>query len=341
MALRLGPIQIQWYAIMYLIGFAGAYLLLRLRLRHEPFASTRNPAPWRRQDLEDILLACMIGVVVGGRLGYCLLYKPGHYLTHPLEIFAVWQGGMSFHGGAIGVAIGLILFAVRGRRPILQVTDLLVPAAPFGLACGRFGNFINGELWGRPADPNLPWSMIFDKVDQVPRHPSPLYEMLLEGVLLFAVLWLYARGRTGGADRGRGRPQGRTSGLFLIGYGLARSFAELFREPDDFLGLFGGVSMGQLLSLPMIVIGLLLWFLGPRTARPEPEDEVESDVEGGASSGDADTGTDGDDEPGATPSTAPAAGPAKRSGSTAVSLTREGVSGARGGGAGAGGTSRD
>lgn len=341
MALRLGPIQIQWYAIMYLIGFAGAYVLLRLRLRHEPFASTRNPAPWRRQDLEDILLACMIGVVVGGRLGYCLLYKPGHYLTHPLEIFAVWQGGMSFHGGAIGVAIGLIVFALRSRRPILQVTDLLVPAAPFGLACGRFGNFINGELWGRPADPNLPWSMIFDKVDQVPRHPSPLYELLLEGVLLLVVLWLYARGSGSGgsAGRRRGRPQGRTSGLFLIGYGVARSFAELFREPDDFLGLFGGVSMGQLLSLPMIAIGLLLWFLGPRTTRPEPEIGQDGDADSTDSKPDADdaddaeTGRDGD--------TPTAAGRVKRTGSTAVSLTREDGSAARDGAAEAGDTPRD
>lgn len=300
-ALRLGPIHIQWYAIMYLIGFAGAYLLLRLRLRHQPFVSTKNPAPWRRQDLEDILLLCMIGVVVGGRLGYCLFYKPSHYLANPLEIFAVWQGGMSFHGGAIGVAIGLIAFALRSKRPILQVTDLLVPAAPFGLACGRFGNFINGELWGRPADPNLPWAMVFDKVDQVPRHPSPLYELLLEGVLLFIVLWLYARGPGRG---GRGRPQGRTSGLFLIGYGVARSFAELFREPDDFLGLFGGVSMGQLLSLPMIVVGLLLWFLGPRTTRPEPDEAA------------ADSGSGDEDDAGGD-STTP-----RRSGSTAVDRSR-------------------
>ncbi|MFX4274037.1 prolipoprotein diacylglyceryl transferase [Propionibacteriaceae bacterium Y1685] len=261
-ALRLGPIHIQWYAVMYLIGFAIGYLLLRRRLHHEPFASTQNPAPWRRTDIEDILVLCVLGVVVGGRLGYCLFYKPGFYLTHPLEIFAVWQGGMSFHGGAIGVALALVGFALRRRRPILQVTDLLVPAAPIGLACGRFGNFINGELWGRPADPSLPWSMIFGRVDNVPRHPSPLYEMLLEGLLLFVVLWLYAR---------KNRPRGRTSGLFLIGYGVARSVAELFREPDDFLGLFGGVSMGQLLSAPMILGGLLLWFLGPRTDQTQTD----------------------------------------------------------------------
>ncbi|MGD7788811.1 prolipoprotein diacylglyceryl transferase [Propionibacteriaceae bacterium Y1700] len=261
-ALRLGPIHIQWYAVMYLIGFAIGYLLLRRRLHHEPFASTQTPAPWRRSDIEDILVLCVLGVVVGGRLGYCLFYKPGFYLTHPLEIFAVWQGGMSFHGGAIGVALALVGFALRRRRPILQVTDLLVPAAPIGLACGRFGNFINGELWGRPADPSLPWSMIFGRVDNVPRHPSPLYEMLLEGLLLFVVLWLYAR---------KNRPRGRTSGLFLIGYGVARSVAELFREPDDFLGLFGGVSMGQLLSAPMILGGLLLWFLGPRTDQTQTD----------------------------------------------------------------------
>lgn len=293
-ALRLGPIQIQWYAITYLIGFAGAYLLLRLRLRHEPFRSIRTPGPWRRQDLEDILLLCMIGVIVGGRLGYCFLYKPGHYLSHPLEIFAVWQGGMSFHGGAFGVALGLIFFAVRSKRPILQVTDLLVPAAPFGLACGRFGNFINGELWGRPADPSLPWSMIFGRVDNVPRHPSPLYEMLLEGVLLLIVLWLYARKR---------RPRGRTTALFLIGYGVARSIAELFREPDDFLGLFGALSMGQLLSFPMILVGVALWFLGPRTERTESE-ASDSELE--------------------TSGTEPGAG--RRTGSTAVSMRREGRS---------------
>nr|WP_231980318.1 prolipoprotein diacylglyceryl transferase [Tessaracoccus coleopterorum] len=173
--------KIHWYAIMYLLAFALAYFLMIRRLRHEPFRSITRPEPWTKTDVEDILLGAILGVLIGGRLGYCLFYQPAHYLTNPLDILKVWDGGMSFHGGAIGVALGLAWYAWKKKRPFLQVADFLVPAAPIGLAAGRFGNFINGELWGREAPAGLPWAMIFPTGGDVPRHPSQLYQMLLEG----------------------------------------------------------------------------------------------------------------------------------------------------------------
>lgn len=250
-AIRIGPLQIHWYALMYLLGFAVGYLLLRVRIRQQPYARVTQPRKWTPDDIDEIIISIIIGVVAGGRLGYCLFYQPMYYLTHPLEILYVWQGGMSFHGGVLGVVIALAIYAWRRKRPFLEVTDLMVPAIAPGLAFGRFGNFINGELWGRPADPSLPWAMIFQTGGPVPRHPSQLYEMLLEGVLLFILLWLYAR---------RERAQGQISAAFLIGYGGLRFLAEFFREPDDFLGLLGfGLSMGQWLSLPMFVLGVIGW----------------------------------------------------------------------------------
>jgi phosphatidylglycerol:prolipoprotein diacylglycerol transferase len=245
-------LAIHWYGIMYLVAFALFYLLAtRGRLRHEPFASITQPAPWRRSDIEDLLFWCVIGVVVGGRLGYCLFYKPGYYAMHPLEIFYITKGGMSFHGGMLGPIAAAALWAHRRGRPWLQVTDLGAPCVPLGLASGRVGNFINGELWGRVADPSLPWAMVFRGAGDAPRHPSQIYQFLLEGVLLFALLWLYAR---------RPRRMGQVSGAFLVGYGVLRFIAEYFREPDDFLGLLAlNLSMGQWLCLPMIVAGIALW----------------------------------------------------------------------------------
>ena len=195
----------------------------------------------------------MLGVILGGRLGQVLFYEPGYYLAHPFEILAVWKGGMSFHGGLLGVLIAMGLYARKTRRTWLDITDFIAPLVPLGLASGRIGNFINGELWGRVADPALPWAMIFPQVDNLPRHPSQLYQAGLEGVLLFIILWFFSRGV---------RARGAVSGMFLIGYGCLRFIAEFFRTPDD--GIFGlseVISMGQWLSLPMILIGvaLLVW----------------------------------------------------------------------------------
>ena len=258
-ALQLGPIAIHWYGLTYLAAF-GLFLLLGiLRLRHQPYASMTGPAAWSRRDIEDILFLGVVGVVLGGRIGYCLFYKPGYYLAHPLEILALWQGGMSFHGGLLGVLVSQWWFAHSRRKPWLQVMDLIAPCVPTGLAAGRIGNFINGELWGRLSSPDLPWGMVFkDSGSLQPRHPSQLYQFLLEGLLLFVLLWLYAR---------RPRKTGQVSAAFLVGYGVFRFVAEFFRQPDDFLGILAlGMSMGQWLCLPMILAGLALWVWAGRRA---------------------------------------------------------------------------
>lgn len=256
-ALRLGPLAIHWYGLTYLAAFALFVWLARLRVAREPFAS----AGWTRRDIEDLLFFGVLGVIVGGRLGYVLFYKPAHYLAHPLEIAAVWQGGMSFHGGMLGVIVALLWFARSRGRPWMQVTDLVAPCVPTGLACGRIGNFINGELWGRAADPSLPWAMVYPQSGSViPRHPSPLYQFALEGLLLFALLWWYAS-RPAAWRSAAGAPTwGKVSGAFLMGYGVLRFVAEYFREPDAFLGLLAlGLSMGQWLCVPMVLAGAMLW----------------------------------------------------------------------------------
>jgi phosphatidylglycerol---prolipoprotein diacylglyceryl transferase len=262
-ALRLGPLAIHWYGITYLVAF-GLFLLLALRrLHHEPFVSVRGPGAWSRKDIEDMLFFGVLGVVIGGRLGYCLFYKPGYYLSHPLEIFFVWQGGMSFHGGMLGVIVSQVLFARAREKPFWQVMDFAAPCVPLGLAAGRVGNFINGELWGRAADPSLPWAMVFPQSgSMVPRHPSQLYQFLLEGVLLFLILWLYGR---------RPRKPAQVAAVFLMGYGVLRFIAEFFREPDAHLGLLSlGLSMGQWLCIPMILAGLLLWLWAGSRSSPVP-----------------------------------------------------------------------
>jgi len=273
-ALQIGPLAVHWYGLTYLAAFALFMFLGMQRLKHEPFASLSGDSAWSRRDLEDVLFLGVIGVIAGGRLGYCLFYKPGYYLSHSLEIFAVWQGGMSFHGGMLGVFAALLWFAYSRRKPWMQVSDFVVPCVPTGLAAGRVGNFINGELWGRLADPSLPWGMVFPQSGtNLPRHPSQVYQFLLEGLLLFTVLWLYAR---------KPRARGKVSACFLIGYGVLRFVAEFFREPDDFLGLLAlGLSMGQWLCLPMIAAGLGLWWwadkqvissssTGPRSRKNRP-----------------------------------------------------------------------
>ena len=241
-AFHIGPLAVRWYGLMYLVGFVLFVILGKHRARQNLLTG------WHPRDVDDMLFFGVFGVILGGRLGYVLFYKLGYYAAHPLEIFALWQGGMSFHGGLIGVLLALALFAHRRHKRWLDVTDFVAPLVPLGLAAGRLGNFINGELWGRPT--NVPWAMVFPQVDTLPRHPSQLYELGLEGLALFAILWIYARRR---------RPVGAVSGLFLIGYGAARFVVEFFREPDAFLGVLAlGLSMGQWLSLPMIAAGIAL-----------------------------------------------------------------------------------
>lgn len=252
-ALQLGPLAIHWYGLTYLAAFAMFMGLAQLRLRHAPYAQLVSQGLWSKQDIEDVLFYGVVGVILGGRIGYCLFYKPAYYAAHPLEVFAVWQGGMSFHGGMLGVIAAMALFAWQRQRAWFLVTDFIAPCVPTGLAAGRVGNFINGELWGRAADPSLPWAMVFPQSgSMVPRHPSQVYQFLGEGLLLFVVMWLYAR---------KPRPLGAVSGIFLIGYGCLRFMAEYFREPDAHLGLLAlGLSMGQWLCVPMVMLGLyMLW----------------------------------------------------------------------------------
>jgi len=256
------PIAIHWYGITYLVAFGLFLWLASIRVRLPWFADKG----WTRREVEDMLFYGVLGVVLGGRLGYVLFYKPDYYAAHPLEILAVWKGGMSFHGGMLGVFAAVALFGRRRHRPFLEMMDLIAPCVPLGLASGRIGNFINGELWGRPADPSLPWAMVFPQSGSaVPRHPSQLYQFSLEGVLLFVLLWLYAR---------KERKRGEVSAALLFGYGTFRFIAEYFREPDAFLGLLAlNMSMGQWLCVPMILggIGMWLWCASrePRThARP-------------------------------------------------------------------------
>ncbi len=243
---QIGPFGIRWYALAYIAGLVIGWRLLRHLVAKPPAVATPVQA-------DDFLTWATLGVVLGGRLGYVLFYQPGLYLAHPALIFAVWEGGMSFHGGALGVAVAIVWFCRRNAIPLLGFADRVAVCAPIGLCFGRIANFINGELWGRPAPDWLPWAMIFPSAGPVPRHPSELYEALLEGVVLFAVMFSLSR-----YERLRAR-FGWLTGAFLVGYGIARSTCEFFREPDVFLGyLIGGVTMGQLLCIPMIAAGLWL-----------------------------------------------------------------------------------
>jgi phosphatidylglycerol:prolipoprotein diacylglycerol transferase len=246
-AFRLGPFPVHWYGLMYVAGFAAAWALGRLR--------ARGPASdWTPEQVDDLIFYAAVGVVLGGRLGYVLFYGLPQYLDAPLGMLQVWRGGMSFHGGLLGVLLAAWLFGRRRGKTFFQVTDFVAPLVPPGLFAGRIGNFINGELWGRPTD--LPWGVVFpgEAAGGVPRHPSQLYEALLEGLVLFVVLWLFSR---------KPRPTMAVSGLFLVGYALFRGLVELVRVPDAQLGYlaFGWVTMGHLLSAPMLVFGALLIIL--------------------------------------------------------------------------------
>ena len=241
-ALQLGPIAIRWYSLAYIVGvLAGWRLILR-------FARDPN-YPLTEAHANDFPTWAIIGIMGGARLGYVLFYKPAHYLSNPSEILAVWEGGMSFHGGLVGMALAIYFFARSRKLPLGVVTDSVSCVAPVGLFCGRMANFVNGELWGRTTD--SPLGMVFPRAGDEPRHPSQLYEGILEGIVLFTVLNVLRRPAIK-----RHRP-GFVSGLFLIGYGLARSTAELFRQPDAHLGfIVSGITMGQILSIPMILIGI-------------------------------------------------------------------------------------
>ena len=270
-AVQLGPLAVRWYGLMYLLAFIQIVILGKFRARQNLLTG------WHPRDVDDMLFYGVFGTILGGRLGYVLFYKPFYYFQHPAEVLAIWQGGMSFHGGFLGVLIALWLFARIRNKRWLEVTDFVAPLVPLGLAAGRLGNFINGELWGRVTSAAAPWAVyfpqaaaedkawitafpqeatargltaIYEQVGMLPRHPSQLYELALEGLVLFVLLWVYARRR---------RPLGAVSGLFLIGYGSFRFLIEYAREPDSFLGLLAmGMSMGQWLSLPMIVVGVLM-----------------------------------------------------------------------------------
>ena len=243
-AFSVGPIQVHWYGLMYLVGFLGGYWLGVYRASSTP--------DWDKKLVSDLLFYIAVGVILGGRLGYVLFYKFSYYLGHPLEIFFVWQGGMSFHGGLLGVLVALFLFGQKTDKTFLNVTDFVAPLVPLGLGFGRIGNFINQELWGKATD--FPLAMVF-RTDPTltPRHPSMLYEAVLEGVILFVIVWWFSS---------KPRRTGAVSGMFLVCYGVFRFLVEFVREPDAHLGylVWDWVTMGQILSIPMIGFGLWMLF---------------------------------------------------------------------------------
>lgn len=250
---EIGPFAIRWYALAYI---AGILLGWRYALR----LCASSPAPIDRPMLDDFMLWATLGIVLGGRLGYVLFYKIGYFFHNPVEIVYVWEGGMSFHGGMLGVMVATVLFARQRKIPVLALGDIIACVAPIGLFFGRLANFINGELFGRPSD--VSWAVLFPRDPETPRHPSQLYEAALEGIVLFAILW-FVWNKTPLKNR-----PGAVIGVFLVGYGVSRIIVEFFREPDAHLGfIMAGISMGQILSMPMILAGLFLLYW----AKPMPE----------------------------------------------------------------------
>jgi phosphatidylglycerol:prolipoprotein diacylglycerol transferase len=242
-AFSIGPLKVHWYGLMYLVGFLAAHWLGTVRAR-------RENSGWKPAEISDLIFVCAIGVILGGRLGYVLFYDLDNYIREPLNIFKIWQGGMSFHGGMLGVIVAMWYYARRTQRVFFQVADFIAPLVPVGYCAGRIGNFINGELWGRVTD--VPWGMVFPNApDQLPRHPSQLYQAFLGGVVMFIVLWLYSN---------KPRPTMAVSGLFLALFGAYRFVVEFFRQPDAHLGFvaFDWLTRGQMLSAPMIPAGIVL-----------------------------------------------------------------------------------
>ncbi len=249
-AIAIGSFEVHWYGLMYLLAFGAGWWLGVLRTR-------RPGTQWRAAEISDLVFYFALGAVLGGRIGYTLMYNFSAFINDPLLILRIWEGGMSYHGGMIGVFIAMWLYGRHTDRTFFQVTDYIAPLVPLGLGAGRMGNFINGELWGRPTD--LPWGMVFPFVDNLPRHPSMLYEFLLEGLLFFAILWVFSM---------KPRPTMAVSGLYLICYGVFRFVVEFVRVPDEHIGFLAmdWVTMGHLLSFPMIVIGILFfWYAYRRT----------------------------------------------------------------------------
>ena len=257
-ALSLGPLKIHWYGITYVVAFAGFWIFARLKTRQAHVS-------WTHEQIDDLLFYGALGVVIGGRLGYTLFYNFTYFVQDPLILFQIQKGGMSFHGGLLGVLLAMWLYARKNHKPFFQVTDFIAIMVPFGLAAGRIGNFINAELWGRPTD--LPWAMVFPTdPERLPRHPSMLYEFFLEGIVLFAILWLYSS---------KPRPVRAISGLFLIFYALFRILVEFVRQPDSHMGHNGFIAanwltMGMLLSLPMLFFGIYL-FWRAKSVSTEPQ----------------------------------------------------------------------
>lgn len=250
-AISIGPLKIHWYGLMYVLGFVAVWWLGMYRAK-------QPNSGWTADQVSDVIFYGALGVILGGRLGYVLFYNFSYYVAHPLDIFKLWHGGMAFHGGLLGVIVALWLFGRRHGKFVLSVTDFVAPFVPIGLGAGRIGNFINHELWGRVTD--VPWGMVFPNAGPQPRHPSQLYQFALEGVALFVILWFFSR---------KPRPLGSVSGLFLLCYGIFRFLVEFVREPDVQLGfVLGFLTMGQILSLPMIIVGagLIIWAYRRATA---------------------------------------------------------------------------
>ena len=260
-AIQIGPIAIRWYALAYIGGIVLGWIYARSLLRNERLWG--GPAPISVTQLDDFILWVTVGIILGGRTGYVLFYNLPFFIQHPAEIFELWKGGMSFHGGFMGCVVAVIWFCRKNNLPILSLGDITTAVGPIGLFLGRMANFINSELWGRPADPSLPWAMIFPNGGPVPRHPSQLYEAGLEGVLLFVILATMIR-------LGALRRPGLILGSFIALYGLARIISEHFREPDPQLGfLWGGLTMGTLLSVPMIIAGAIIILVALRRKSPD------------------------------------------------------------------------
>ncbi|KQZ43501.1 prolipoprotein diacylglyceryl transferase [Duganella sp. Root1480D1] len=255
-AIHLGPVAIHWYGLMYVLAFAMFIGLGRVRIK-QPHIAAQG---WTKEDLDDMLFYGMLGVIVGGRLGEVFFYQPEMLLT-PLRIFRVWEGGMSFHGGFLGVLIGMALWARKRKRNLLDVYDFIAPLVPLGYAAGRMGNFINAELPGRiVSDPNLPWAMIYPNVGPMPRHPSAIYQMLVDGILVFCILWPFAR---------KARPRLAVGALYVLLYGCARFFTEWFRTPDWEITVAGlPITSGQMLSLPMIIGAIIMLVWAYRSNQP-------------------------------------------------------------------------
>lgn len=245
-AFTIGPLKVHWYGLMYLLAFIQFFILAHLRIKQKHIVTIG----WKKKDLDSILLYGVFGVVIGGRLGEILFYNPMYYFTNFTDIIAIWNGGMSFHGGFLGVLIAMYCWGRKYNRHFMDIMDFIAPMVPLGYAAGRFGNFINAELPGRIADSALPWAIIWPNIDCLPRHPSPIYQMLIDGILLFIILWIFSR---------KPYPKMAIAGMFSMLYGLLRCFTECFRVPDYNITLYNiTMSAGQMLSIPMIFVGLVI-----------------------------------------------------------------------------------